>query len=126
MNKIWLKTDLQKFAQEKEPESKETEIKEPEKKIDENVKDFSKNENNDYNNNKEEPKEKSLEEEINDVKDKKILAKTIVDMKEETAEIKNMLSKIANILNTKSNSFTDSKVNDSNSNDNKYIFYVKD
>lgn len=126
MKKIWIKTNLQNFAEGKEPENKETENKEPEKKIDENVKDFSKNENNDYNNNKEELKEKSLEEEINDVKDKKLLAKTIVDMKEETAEIKTMLSKIANILNTKSNSFTDSKVNDSNSNDNKYIFYVKD
>lgn len=75
------------------------------------------NEKNNYNDNKIE-REKSLEQEVQEAKDKKYLAEQIVKTNEELSTMRNDINTILSILKQNSNSFIDSQVKSTNSNDN--------
>lgn len=70
-----------------------------------------------YNNNKVE--NKSLEQEVKEETDKKFLAKTIVDLKEENQQIKDMLKQVLSKMKVNDNEFTSSQASSNNQVDNK-------
>ena len=80
----------------------------------------------DYNNNNKVDEIKPLEQEVKEESDKKFLAKTIVDLKEENTQIKNMLEQVLSKLKINSNEFVESQTSstnkvDNNNDDSKYF-----